>query len=174
MGPKTYFDSDLRERAENPSEVLEHISVLQKHLSASSDSLEKAKIHGEIGHWFKVLGQWEQAIECFHRALESAPRDALLATLEIRLADTLRLKGDFAEALRKFNQFSKDKLEWSKLEDFYHQHLGKLYFDQKQYKEALKCFQSAWVLRDKKQNAELLKSTELAIAETLKRLHGFS
>jgi tetratricopeptide (TPR) repeat protein len=171
-GPKTYFDSNLRERAENPTEVHEHITFLRNRVPQILDQLERAKVFGEIGHWYKVLGNWDEAIENFQQALATCPYERLTAVLEMRIADTLRLKGEFEEAFKRFNQLKEESKDWEELEDFYHQHLGKLYFDQQKYKEALECFQSAWVLREKKKNPELIQSTEIAIAETLKRIRS--
>ncbi|MEZ0393002.1 MAG: tetratricopeptide repeat protein [Pseudobdellovibrionaceae bacterium] len=171
MKPKTFFDSNLREQAESPDEVHEHIAALQIHLLHTIVPSEIAKVLGEIGNWFKILGLWEKAIEHFEKARQSSPKGGLLAALELRLADTYRLMGNYNEALIRFQKFSQQEASiWMQFEDFYHQHLGKLHFDQQNYDQALKCFQSAWVLREKKGNSELLKSTERAIQETLKRI----
>ncbi len=173
MKIKTYFDKNLRERPEVPSELQEQLCSLKSRLDQILCPKEKAKCFGEIGICHKLMEQYDEAIQAFQEAIEKgAELRSLAADLHIRLADTYRLKGDFQTALGIFNEILKERQEWRSLEDFYLQHLGKLYFDQKRYAEALSAFQSAWVLRERKGELELLQSTEIAIQETLKRMEG--
>jgi tetratricopeptide (TPR) repeat protein len=60
----------------------------------------------------------------------------------------------------------------SNYKDFYLQHLGKLFFDKGDFKNALTCFEKAMQLRIKKESAELISSTQFAIEITKSRIRG--
>ncbi len=92
---------------------------------------------------------------------------------QLRWADVKRYNYEFSAAKNMFEESLiaiDSNPELSEYKDFALQHLGKLYFDTKDYQNALNFFNDALKLRQLKKNQELIESTQFAIDRTIKNL----
>lgn len=170
---KTYFGEDLHDYLENPDDMKKFIEIESQKISELSGE-EKFKKVSKLAVHFRQLRNYDKAHELFRMA--SGYFEKINPQMEmvnyLRWADVFRFENKFQEAndlLKKVGTMI-STYSFFEYEDFYLQHLGKLYFDKTEYKNAYECFEKALVLRTKKANPELISSTEFALKITKQKI----
>lgn len=166
------YGADLREIPEDPVSMQAYLDLLLtelKKLTAEQPRLS-VKFLGEIGSYARLLGKTEAAQQALDKSLSLIDQHDMGLRLwgvhSIRYGEVMRAKRDELAAETAFHsvlEMSRRHLEIRDLEDFALQHLGKLRFSQKKFKEAEIFFREALELRKKKAVPELIQSTELAL-----------
>ena len=167
------FDENLQEVLENPKDAHQHVQTLLNQANTAENPLERSKNLGLAGVFLRMLRKLEEAqmyLEEAIQILSTNPNHRQLCIQQIRLAHVYQWQKDFSRSNILFDQLLESEQK-SELADFVWQHVGKNYFDQKRYKEALDSFQNALKLRQIKNSPkDQIESSENAISETLKRL----
>jgi len=170
---KTYFGDDLHDYPENPNDLRDFIEIERQEIRNLSGA-EKHKRISQLGVRCRQLGNYDEAHELFKTASayfeNTNPQYAMVNAL--RWGDVFRFEKRFDEALDTLKKAEKILLthKFMEYQDFYLQHLGKLFFDKSDYKMALACFEKALALRIKKDNPDLISSTEFALKVTKQKL----
>jgi len=172
MNLKTYFKDDLHDYLENPEATEAFVKVEKQEIKKLSGD-EKYKRLSRLAVFQRLLGHLSEAHEMFKQAGEHFEKNHTQMQMinYLRWADAFRFEKRFAEAetiLQKAEEILKGD-NFTNYEDFYFQHLGKLFFDKDDFKSALSCFEKALQLRIKKGDRELIASTEFAIEITRRR-----
>lgn len=164
-----YFDTDqyLREKSSDLTRMKELIDDGERLLTIPEISVANQYfLYGALGNLYRIYGNPKLAIHYLSLnlqviGLEDKVREVV--TL-IRLGEALKYNDNHANALAKFdraialcNEFSLSYL------DFALQHKGKCLLEMNQAGEAITCFQKAYRIRKEKGDADLLRSTQLAL-----------
>lgn len=171
------FGADLREIPEDSSSMQAYVDLLIQKVreipspSPNGDGARSlVKLLGEIGAYAKILGKLDAAERALEKSLSLIDRYQLgieiWAVHTLRYADVLRFRGQALEAETAFRsvlEMRQRDPSLADIEDFAWQHLGKLLFDQADWKGAEGAFQRALELRKSKNSPELLASTEFAL-----------
>lgn len=163
---KVYFKDDLHDYPEDHEQMTEYIKAefLMLEMLSGLDKFEKVS---QLAVYSRILRSYSQAHELFQMAADYFEKnDSKMCLINlIRWADVFRFEKRFDEALAMLEKVEKilNENNYSDYQDFYWQHLGKLYFDIKDFKMANSCFDKALELRKLKKNPELISSTEFAI-----------
>lgn len=170
---KNYFGEDLHDYLENPEDVKKFIETEIHKIDELNDE-EKFKKLSQLAVHHRQLRNYDKAHELFKIAsgyFEQANSKMEMIN-NLRWADVFRFEKRFQEALDLLNKAKKliSTHSFFDYEDFYLQHLGKLYFDKGDYRNALECFEKALKLRIGKANPELISSTELALKITKQKI----
>lgn len=166
----------LREEANNADDIRR--AMHHHHQQAMRPNLEPLlKIHelGMTGNFARLVHEFALAEECLTEAVmlcETYHHQRYLFINRIRLATVYQWMGNFEASTALFDELLKNPI--AGLEDFVLQHAGKNAFEMLQYEKALGYFQSALKIRMAKGVDELINSTQLAIAETNRRLDAQS
>lgn len=169
----SYFDDELRSHPENPDDLRKYIESEIKD-AEQLDGDEKYKKLSRVAVHYGQLNELKKAHEIFSKASTQFEKsNTQMAMINfIRWADIFRFEKNFGEASLTL-QRARDILNQNSFpdyEDFYFQHKGKFHFDKGEFKEALSHFEKALEIRAKKNNSELISSTELAIQRTKKKM----
>jgi tetratricopeptide (TPR) repeat protein len=172
----TVDEDTLRARFDYPEAAAQHVQQLLLKLESELDPLKSASIHGEIGNFQRGLGLLDSAVEHLLAALllvetrQEARRQEVVYS--IRLAHVYHWQAEWEKARVLFDDLltRTAAAEFLDLRDFVLQHRGKMFFDQQSYAEALRDFEDALVLRNKKGDAELIASTMQVQAATRRRM----
>ncbi|HRO67372.1 MAG TPA: hypothetical protein PL182_07400 [Pseudobdellovibrionaceae bacterium] len=166
------YGADLREIPEDAASMQAYVDFLLtelKKLTAEQPRLS-VKFLGEIGSYARMLGKTEAAHQALDKSLSLIDQHEMGLPLwgvhSLRYGEVMRAKKDDLAAETAFHsvlEMSRRHPEICELEDFALQHLGKLRFSQKKFKEAETFFREALELRKKKAVPELIQSTELAL-----------
>lgn len=172
--PEFKFDKNLRDIPVNHSKWEEFSENLTNNLKTEENSIERRNILEHVGVASRVLNRLDLAEDYLLKACALAKTPSKLAQNLLRLAHVYQWKNDFTKAEVLFDQvyeiISEEQVS-EILEAAYYQHLGKFYFDQKEYKLALKQFEkSLEIRRDVEAPKDQLESSLLAIEETKRRL----
>lgn len=170
---KTYFGDDLQDYPESPEDLKKFIEFeKQEILNLTGD--EKHKRISRLAVHCRQLRNYNEAHELFKMASgyfeNTNPQMKMVNYL--RWGDVFRFERRFDQAwdiLKKAEQILLTH-QFMDYQDFYFQHLGKLFFDKDEYEKALECFEKALSLRIKKANSELISSTEFALEITKQKL----
>ncbi|MBX3039120.1 MAG: hypothetical protein KF789_00260 [Bdellovibrionaceae bacterium] len=166
------YGADLREIPEDPASMQAYVDLLLnelKKLTAEQPRLS-VKFLGEVGSYARMLGKTEAAHHALEKSLTLIDQHDMGLPLwgvhSLRYGEVMRAKKDELAAETAFHSVLEMSLrhpEIRELEDFALQHLGKLRFSQKKFKEAEDLFRQALAIRKKKAIPELIQSTELAL-----------
>lgn len=135
---------------------------------------EKFKKLSKLAVNYRQIKNYEKSHELFKMASgyfeNTNPQMEMVNYL--RWSDVFRFEKKFQQAhdLLKKAEIIISTHSIFEYEDFYLQHLGKLYFDNAKFKNACECFEKALVLRTKKANPELISSTEFALKITKQKI----
>lgn len=172
----TTNDETLRAVFDYPEAAKMHVDNLVARLENECDPVTKASIHAEIGNVERGLGNLRSAEESFLAALaivEQHPETRKqVVVYSIRLAHVYHWQEKWDVALAMFDDLHEKTsvAEFYQWKDFVLQHRGKMFFDQRLFKEAFRDFCDALVLRQQKGDAELIASTQQALAAARKKL----
>lgn len=174
----TIDDVTLRASFDCPEDAQEHVRRLESELSGSS-GMEAARIHAELGNYYRTLGQLHLAEQNLRQALvlvsanEASSKKAII--YGVRLAHVLHWQQRWDEAEASFGGLLEACSlghEFLDVKDFIFQHRGKMRFDRGDLQGALSDFKEALAMRTAKGTKELIESTEQAIRATKRRIEG--
>ncbi len=167
------YSNDLHDYPENPTHLRRFIKIEEKEIYRLSGD-EKYKRISRLAVHYRQLRNYNDAHKLFNTASRyfenTNPQMEMVNYL--RWGDVFRFEKRFDEAwdiLKKAEQILLAN-QFIDYQDFYLQHLGKLFFDKGEYEKALECFEKAHVLRIKKANPELISSTEFALEVTKQKM----
>lgn len=162
----------LREEANNPAEIQQAIALhVEKAATLDHDPLLKIRHLGMAGSLARIVHALDLAEDYLTEAVrlsEQSEHPLHKFINQIRLANVYQWQGRFDLSTALFEALLEAPL--SEYEDFLLQHAGKNAFDQGAYDQALSYFQQALKIREDKGSEELIQSTEMALAETKRRL----
>lgn len=149
------------------------VRLLREASRVAESAADLCSALGELGDVLRLSPRAEdvaEAIAVLERACAEAVKAddaALLATNQVRLAIALQYANRHEEAIRLHGKAIATITEHGieRLEDFAWQHLGKCHAECGDDSEAHRCFQEALRLRKARGDAELIASTEGALAE---------
>lgn len=174
-----FIDSEsLHPFATDPQAMLKVAVELEQAAEKVDDLKTKAELAGKAGWCFAVLTMHERAArlaEIVRSNLTLITDLKSKLTSEIRLSQIYQLNGNLQTALETITAAEsacQENSEAASLIDFVLQHMGKVYYDQKDYVKALQCFENALKLRTQKNSNELMESSLQAIEACKKRLNG--
>jgi tetratricopeptide (TPR) repeat protein len=174
--PKYGFDNTLKEIPFDRDEYISYRDQLQKEL-AVCDSASRRSLLESLGMCVRIMGDLDLAEKYLTEAVVLSQTEPMwkLAQNKMRLAHVYHWKSNFVKAHQLFDE-TKTILSAERdivpLQASYHQHLGKLYFDQKNYAYALSEFEKALAIRkDLRLSEDLISSSQFAIETTKKVLH---
>jgi len=179
MTPLFTFDQNLRDVPLDPKAVEHKISEL-KPLTESPDMKIRAQALSEMGYYLRTLNRLEEAEEALDEALLLILKHQLGARMEVqtqlRLAHVYQWQSRFNLSTRIYKEmtlYCMTEAGIGDMLDFVWQHSGKNLFDQKMYEEALRAFNKALELRNKRgAPADQIASSRQAIQRTEEILRG--
>ena len=160
-------------QASNPDVFHRHVESNLKKITTEPRNI---KLLGETAGHLKILGRLDESDALFAEVDSLLSKDQIKENLVnfLRWSDTKRYAGDFKSAremLDDCEEMIRKNSPLASYEDFHLQHLGKLYFDLREYAKALECFEKALRLRLQKNQNDLIESTEFAIQQTKLRMN---
>ncbi len=175
--PESIFNNDLKEIPVDANKWELFLEDLKNQLKTETHPEKLLSLHEHIGMASQILFKLSEAEYYLMKAVSatySYPKQSRLIQNLIRLAHVYQWKKEFHKAHLLFDQakalLNKADLSES-LKASFHQHLGKLYFDQSFYGLSLTEFEVALKIRQRIQAPDdQVSSTVLAIKETKKRL----
>lgn len=175
--PAYHFDEKLRDVPDNILEWKKYCKKLEEILEEEAHPEKQLSIIETLGVANRTLERLDIAESYLIRAIGMSarhPRHTRLLQNWIRLAHVYQWSQKFDQAFLLFKQaqaFIETNPVSNLLKAAYHQHLGKLYFDQRKLLEAKNEFQKALAIREA-HNApsDQIESTQFAIETTNKIL----
>ena len=168
----TAIGKDLREVPINVSEFKQGVNFLKEELQQTSGS-KQARIMSKLGVSQRIIGDLASSKETLELAVDLSKESRANFIAKLRLAQTIQFGGDYRQAEVIYQDLillANSKTELAGLVDFVHQHLGKCFFEQSEFKKALYHFRKALEMRETKGALDLINSTKLAITITEKSL----
>ncbi len=174
--PSFHFDQNLREVPDNHQEWLTLIEASILKIQTAESDEEKLILFETLALAFRITNQLTEAERYQVEALALSNTPIKKIQNLTRLAIIYQWQKKFAEAKELYSQvlILITNNDTSKiLVAAYHQHLGKLYFDQEQYNSSIKEFEIALKIRIEI-NAPLdqVESSRLALNEAQSRNSG--
>lgn len=169
---------NLRDEPVDFVQMQKGIDFLIEDYNSITDPIDKAYALSRIGNFQRKCWQLDKAEASHKEAFEFFRENKQMAALVcvgIRLAHVYHWKENYGKAQDLFVRCldicrkSNDQ-NVKRYEHFCLQHMGKCYYDQSIFKEALNCFLRALDLRLLEGNVELINSTTQAIAVTKEKL----
>lgn len=164
----------LRAYPNNKTEMLLGISLLEEEIKKISSEYEIAKKLSMLSYYQKLVENYSsseinqlKAINLF----ESFNDAKGLFVAKLRLAQLKQFKKEYIESTKLFDELEFELEDNSFLEpyrDFLYQHIAKNEFEKKNYNIALEYFYKALEIRIKKNDKELIDSTQLGISVSLR------
>jgi tetratricopeptide (TPR) repeat protein len=164
----------LRAYPNNKDEMLLGISLLEEELKNISSEEELAKKLSMLSYYQKLVENYSsselnqlKAISLF----ESLNDSKGLFVAKLRVAQLKQFKKEYIESTKLFDELEVELEDNTFLEpyrDFLYQHVAKNEFEKKNYNIALEYFYKALEIRIKKNDKELIDSTQLGIRESLR------
>lgn len=174
--PSSHFDQDLRDVPDDVDEWITFVDGLKAQLKTENHPAQKLKLFEHIGMATRTLLRFEEAEYHLKKAVALShgyPLQSRLIQNLIRLAHVYQWMKCFEKAQLLFDQAKAlmDECPTSEsLQAAYHQHLGKLYFDQSDYAKAQAEFATALSIRKRiSAPKDQLESSENSLSEALQR-----
>ena len=174
--PSCYFDQDLRDVPNNIEEWVVFSEGLKTQLKDENHPAQKLDLFEHIGMAARILLRFDEAEFYLKKALalsQGYPSQSRLIQNLIRLAHVYQWKKDFEKSQMLFDQANSlmcEKQVSEVLQAAYHQHLGKLYFDQQYFGKAQAEFSTSLSLREKiSAPKDQLESSKESLKEALRR-----
>lgn len=177
--PGFHFDQDLRDIPDSHKEWELFLSDLKQQLKTETEEDKKLQLLEFIGMASRTLIKLEDAEEYLLKAVNDSKNHSTqsrhIQNL-IRLAHVYQWKKNFEESHRLFDQASsllKDRSVSEALVAAYHQHLGKLFFDQQMFERAEKEFGTALEIRERiSAPIDQIESSRISLNEAQRRKGG--
>lgn len=163
LGPLVRFDERLREVAVDPRAVEAAMREAMRVLDAAEEPDERLSVLTYAGNAARILGRADESIALFRRALETADDERAVAA-RIRLGEAYRCADRLDEAVRELEQALADARRAGAYLHYALQHLGKTLLDAGESARAVALLEEALELRRTRGDAELIESTEFALA----------
>lgn len=177
--PTFHFDLDLREIPDDIDKWKTSAVLLQETMDLTDSSTEYLLLLEHLGFVLRVLGRLEEAETKLKEAVDLSsdhPNPWKLVQNMMRLAHVYQWQKKFKEADRIFNEIKKlmkSTQQPDGIKGSFHQHYGKLLFDQQKYKEAQEQFSKALEIREGiKAPQDQIASSRFALDQTLKRMEA--
>ncbi len=174
--PSCHFDQDLRDVPDNVEEWRAFVDGLKAQLKDENHPAQKLALFEHIGMAARTLLKFDEAEFYLKKALALShgyPSHSRLIQNLIRLAHVYQWKKDFEKSQILFDQAKSlidEKPVSEVLQAAYHQHLGKLYFDQLYFGKAQAEFSTALSIRERiSAPKDQVESSKESLKETLKR-----
>ncbi|MCB0368852.1 MAG: GNAT family N-acetyltransferase [Bdellovibrionales bacterium] len=150
--PPFFFNDELKEVPRNDQEYLDYVDQLKESLRSQDMPKTRLLIYENLGVALRILNRLDEAEEYLSKALSLSSLEPPSKQIQnlIRLAHVYQWQEQFIKAKCLFDQVRELLNEFSTsdtLKAAYHQHLGKLYFDQKLFGLAITEFELAKKLR---------------------------
>jgi predicted acetyltransferase len=175
--PESQFNNDLKEIPVDVNKWELFFEDLKNQLKTETHPEKVLSLHEHIGMAAQILFKLSEAEYFLMKSISTSysyPKQSRLIQNMIRLAHVYQWKKEFQKSHLLFDQVKSifNKSEFSEsLKASFHQHLGKLYFDQGLYGLSLTEFELALKIRRRIQAPDdQVSSTIIAINETKKRL----
>lgn len=170
------YDDNLTEKPNDPENFYNGILQLEKEARSEKKKLKKGRLLSKTGELYRIYGDNVKAEKYLLGALKLIDKaknksDYFVSTF--RLAHAYQKQKNFNLSKRLFNELEilcKENEDLKNYQDYLYQHIGKLNFDQRKYKDAMTFFKKAMKLRKIKGSNALIDSTELAIQVTKNKL----
>lgn len=174
--PGSHFDQDLRDVPDSQVDWINYIEDLKVRLKNESHPAQKLVLFEHIGMAARTLLKLDEAEFYLKKALALShghlSHSRFVQNL-IRLAHVYQWKKEFEKSHMLFDQaksFIDEKPVSEGLQAAYHQHLGKLYFDQNYYGKAQAEFSLALSIRERiSAPRDQIESSTESLKEALKR-----
>ncbi len=171
--PSFHYNIDLREVPDNDQEWLDLIKVSILKVQTAETDQERILLFETLSLAFRITNQLTEAETYQAKALALSNTPIKQIQNLTRLAIIYQWQKKFVEAEEIYNQVKVllTSGDTSKiLLAAYHQHLGKLYFDQEQYNTSIKEFEIALKIRiEINAPPDQVESSRLALQEAQKR-----
>ncbi|RXJ04571.1 tetratricopeptide repeat protein [Anaerobacillus alkaliphilus] len=165
-----YFDERqfLREKSSSPEKLKQYIHEGTLLLDSNINEEERYFLYGVLGNLHRINGQPKDALDYLTMCLNYAEKKedhAKVIVSTIRLGEAQKYNGDHLNALELFNHALEkcNSHNEGRYIDFVLQHKGKCLMELSKLKEAENCFLEALNVRLKKNDHELLASTQKAL-----------
>lgn len=171
-----FIDDDLKEVPNNFTDMLKGIEMYKEIVNGEADIHVKGKMLSKLGFYYNTVEMYDESEKNLLNAIMifNINNDAVNTIIaEIRLSRTFQNKGKLTDALNILTKLENTVDEDFGLEDyrdFIYQHKGKVLYDMEKYDDAIKYFNSAMKIRKKKDNGELISSTQQAIDAVKKKV----
>ena len=171
-----FIDDDLKEVPNNFTDMLKGIEMYKEIVNVEADIHVKGKMLSKLGFYYNTVELYDESEKNLLNAIMifNINNDAVNTIIaEIRLSRTFQNKGKLTDALNILTKLENTVDEDSGIEDyrdFIYQHKGKVLYDIEKYDDAIKYFYSAMKIRKKKDNGELISSTQQAIDAVKKKV----
>ncbi|MBK9324409.1 MAG: GNAT family N-acetyltransferase [Bdellovibrionaceae bacterium] len=174
--PSSHFDQDLRDVPDNIGEWKVFVDGLKAQLKDENHSAKKLMLLEHIGMAARTLLKFDEAEFYLKKALTlsySYPSQSRLIQNLIRLAHVYQWKKEFDKSQMLFDQ-AKSLIDENPVSEVlraaYHQHVGKLCFDQQFFGKAQAEFSTALSIREKiAAPNDQIESSQDSLKEALKR-----
>lgn len=174
--PSSHFDKDLREVPDKIDEWIVFVDKLKAQLKDEKNLAKKLHLMELIGMAARILTRLDEAEFFLKQALalsHNHPSHNRFIQNLIRLAHVYQWKKKFDKSQLLFDQAKTlldEKPITEELQAAYHQHLGKLYFDQQYFGKAQAEFSTALSIREKiYAPKDQIESSRDSLLETLRR-----
>jgi uncharacterized cupin superfamily protein/ribosomal protein S18 acetylase RimI-like enzyme len=174
--PSSHFNQDLKDVPDSLEEWTAFVADLKAQLKEENHSAKKLMLFEHIGMAARTLLRFDEAEFYLKKALALSyghPSHSRLVQNLIRLAHAYQWKKEFDKSQILFDQAKSvidEKSISEGLQAAYHQHLGKLYFDQKYYGKAQAEFSVALSTRERiAAPRDQIESSKESLKEALKR-----
>lgn len=174
--PASHFDKDLRDVPDNQADWIQFVDDLKVRLKEEKHQAHRLVLYEHIGMAARTLLKLDEAEFYLKKALALTyghPSHSRLIQNLVRLAHVYQWKKEFERSQMLFDQAKSlmdEKPVSEGLQAAYHQHLGKLYFDQQYFGRAQAEFSTALSLREKiSVPTDQIESSKGSLKEALKR-----
>ena len=165
-----YFDKEefLREKTSDPLKLQNLMMMAETLLMKNNNEEDQYFLYGTLGNLCRINGHPKKALNYLTKCLSIAqkernPRKEIVSL--IRYGEALKYDNQHISVLKTFDE------AWNKCvyhqdgiyEDFILQHKGKCLMEMGRLEEAENCFLKSLTLRKRKNDSELILSTEKAL-----------
>lgn len=150
--PLYNFNEQLKEVPQDIKKFEIYIEELKNNILSSNNPKDQLKVFENLGIAFRILNRLDESEYFLTKALSLSAKESVSKQIQnlIRLAHVYQWQKKFLKAQTLFDQARSLISEFSisdSLKAAYHQHLGKLYFDQQLYGLSLTEFELAKKIR---------------------------
>lgn len=177
QGPSSHFDQDLRDVPDNQVDWIKFIDDLKVKLKEENHPAQRLALFEHIGMAARTLLRLDEAEFYLKKSLALShgyPFHGRFIQNLIRLAHVYQWKKEFEKSQMLFDQ-AKSLMDEKPVSEYlqaaYHQHLGKLYFDQQYFGKAQAEFSTALSIRERiSAPIDQVESSRVSLKKALKFL----
>ncbi len=148
------FDEKFREIPINREGMEVEVEKMIEEFSKTND----LRLSSKIGVYLRILGRVEEGLFYIKNSHKYNKKGEIYYIIDsIRLLSCYQWLSDFYKCNKIIKEL--EGMELYNYKDFFLQHCGKVYFDEKNYLKAKDAFRKALVIRKEKGDKELIQST---------------